>query len=150
MLLRALAIWCGLLIAASFNGALRVMWLTPAFGDPIAHLISAAMLSAIVVAVAWLATVWLHPNTANEALLIGDEWVLLTIGVEFLAGYYLFGSTWTDLLAQYNVARGEMWELVLVTMLVAPVGAAWGHHLFRRTARSRAVISSVRKARFRR
>ena len=44
------------------------------FGDPIARLVSAAILSAIVVAVAWAAIVWLHPHSANEALLIGDGW----------------------------------------------------------------------------
>ena len=99
MLFRALAIWCGLLIAAFFNGALREMWLMPVFGDPVAHLVSAAILSAIVVAVAWAAIVWLHPHSANEALLIGDEWVLLTIAFEFLAGYYLFGTPWQRLLA---------------------------------------------------
>jgi multisubunit Na+/H+ antiporter MnhC subunit len=51
------------------------MWLTPAFGDSAAHVLSALMLSAIVIVVARLAIVWLHPYTANEALLIGDEWV---------------------------------------------------------------------------
>lgn len=135
MLFRALAIWCGLLIAAFFNGALREMWLMPVFGDPVAHLVSAAILSAIVVAVAWAAIVWLHPHSANEALLIGDEWVLLTIAFEFLAGYYLFGTPWQTLLAQYDVSQGQPWELVLVTMLVAPVAAAFGHHLVRRGPR---------------
>jgi hypothetical protein len=132
MLLRALAIWCGLLIVAFLNGAARVMWLTPALGDPAAHVVSAVILSVIVIAVAWMAIVWLHPDTANEALLIGDEWVLLTIAFEFLAGYYLFGTSWDALLAQYNVVKGEPWELVLVTMLIAPVAAAFGHHLVRR------------------
>jgi hypothetical protein len=132
MLLRALAIWCGLLIVAFLNGAARVMWLTPAFGDPAAHVLSAVILSLVVIVVAWLAIVWLHPHTANEALLIGDEWVLLTIAFEFLAGYYLFGTSSDALLAQYNVLKGEPWELVLVTMLIAPVTAAFGHHLVRR------------------
>jgi hypothetical protein len=88
----------------------------------------------------------LHPYTANEALLIGDEWVLLTIAFEFLAGFYLFGSSWQALLAQYDVSRGQMWELVLVTMLIAPVTAAFGHHLIGRHR----VISSTQQVRFRR
>jgi hypothetical protein len=145
MLLRALAIWCGLLMAAFLNGAVREMWLTPAFGDAAGHAISALVLSAVVIAVAWLAIVWLHPHSANEALLIGDEWVLLTIAFEFLAGYYLFGSSWQALIAQYDVSRGELWELVLITMLIAPVAAAFGHHLIGRHR----LISSAREARFR-
>lgn len=158
MLLRALAIWCGLLIVAFMNGAVRAMWLTPAFGDPAAHVISVVILSAIVAIVAWLAIVWLHPHTANEALLIGDEWVLLTIAFEFFAGYYLFGMSWDALLAQYNVAKGEAWELVLITMLIAPLVAAFGHHLVGRSqlvhrgsrSERRSMISSAQRERFRR
>ena len=145
MLLRALAIWCGLLVVAFVNGAVRTIWLTPAVGDPAAHVISALVLSAVVAVAAWRAIGWLHPHTANEALLIGDEWVLLTIAFEFLAGYYLFGASWDALLEQYNVSRGEMWELVLVTMFVAPLSAAFGHHLIGR----RRIISSTHRARFR-
>ena len=146
MFFRALAIWFGLLLAAVLNAVIRVMWLTPAFGDSAAHVISTILLSAVVAAAAWAAIVWLHPHTANEALLIGDEWVLLTIAFEFLAGYYLFGTPWQTLLAQYDVSQGQPWELVLVTMLVAPVAAAFGHHLVRRGR----TISSARNARFRR
>lgn len=146
MLLRALAIWCGLLVVAFLNGAFRMMWLIPTFGDPAAHLISAALLATVVVVVAWRSIAWVHPHTANEALLIGDEWVLLTIAFEFLAGYYVFGTPWRTLLAQYNVFRGEVWELVLIIMLLAPVASAFGHHLLRPGR----VISSARKARFRR
>jgi hypothetical protein len=148
MLLRALAVWCALLVVAFLNGALRVLWITPAVGVQAAHIISCFTLSVFIALIAWQAIAWLHPATPNEALLIGDEWVLLTIAFEFVAGYYLFGTSWNALLAQYNVARGELWELVLVTMLVAPVGAAWGHHLFRRAARSSLTISSTGKRRF--
>ena len=146
MLLRALAIWCGLLVVAFVNGAIRALWLTPVFGDSTAHLLSALILAAVVSVVAWSAIVWLHPHSANEALLIGDEWVLLTIAFEFMAGYYLFGSSWQALRAQYDVSQGQLWELVLVTMLVAPVAAAFGHHLIGRHR----IISSAPQARFRR
>jgi len=132
MLLRALAIWFGLLVAAVANGTVRELWLTPTFGGAVAHLISALVLAAIVAVVAWLTIAWVQPHSANEALLIGDEWVLLTIAFEFLAGYYLFGTSWKALLAQYDVARGQPWMLVLITMFLAPLVAAFGHHLLRR------------------
>jgi len=146
MLLRALAIWFGLLVVAFLNGAIRALWLTPAFGDSTAHLLSALILSAVVIVVAWSALNWLHPHSANEALLIGDEWVLLTMAFEFIGGYYVFGSSWQTLLAQYDVSQGQLWELVLVTMLIAPVVAAFGHHLVGRHR----IISSTRQVRFRR
>jgi hypothetical protein len=132
MLLRALLIWCGLLTAAIANGVLRMVWLEPAVGDAIAHVISAVILSAVVAAVTWEAIGWLHPHTANEALLIGDEWVLLTIAFEVLAGYVLVGTSWHRLLMEFNVTQGLHWELVLVTMLVAPAVAAIRQHLVSR------------------
>jgi hypothetical protein len=135
MLLRSLAVWLGLLVVAFVNGAMRVLWLTPAIGDRAAHVASAIILSLIVFAVTWVAIRWMHPHTANEALLIGDEWVLLTIAFEFLAGYYLFGHSWDTLLAQYKVASGETWVGVLVTMLLAPLAAAYGHRAMRRVHR---------------
>ena len=127
MLLRSLAVWFGMLIVAFLNGAVRELWLVPAIGDRAAHVASAIALSIFVFAIAWAAIRWIHPHTANEALLIGDEWVLLTIAFEFLAGYYLFGNSWNALLAQYDVSAGETWVGVLVTMLVAPLAAAYGH-----------------------
>ena len=144
MLLRALLIWCGLLSAAFANGILRAVWLAPAFGDSVAHVISAVILSIVVATVTWEAIGWLHPHNANEALLIGDEWVLLTIAFEVLAGYVLLGTSWHRLLMEYNVTQGEQWELVLATMLVAPAVAAIRQHVVAPGRR----ISSVRKAIF--
>jgi hypothetical protein len=46
--------------------------------------------------------------------------VVLVLAFEFLAGHYLFGTPWSELLADYNVMRGRIWPLVLVTTFVAP------------------------------
>ena len=144
MLFRALAIWFALLLAAFLNAVIRVTWLTPSFGASAAHVISTIVLSAVVAAVAWVAIVWLHPHTANEALLIGDQWVLLTIGFEVLVGSFLIGTSWHALLVEYNLTQGALWEVLLVTMLVAPVAAAVGHHMLR----SEHMFSSARKSIF--
>ena len=144
MLIRALLIWCGLLAAAFANGILRSVWLAPAFGDGGAHVIGAIILCSVVATVAWRAIGWLRPHNANEALLIGDEWVLLSIGFQVLAGYVLIGTQWHRWLMEYNVTQGQQWELVLITMLVMPAVAAIRQHL---VAPIRS-ISSARKAIF--
>ena len=144
MLLRALVIWFGLLVAAFANGVLRSVWLAPAFGDAGAHVAGAIILSVVVATVAWHAIEWLHPHTANEALIIGDEWVLLSIGFQVLAGYVLVGTQWHRWLMEFNVTQGQQWELVLITMLVAPPVAAIRQHL---VAPGRMIISA-RKAIF--
>lgn len=134
MLLRAFAVWCALLVAAFVNGTFRELLLVPMFGGAAAHVVSTIILSGVIGIVVWRAIVWLHPATLHEAWLIGDGWVFLTIGFEFLAGHYLFGHTWDSLLADYNVLQGRVWELVLVTTLLAPIVSAWGHHLFHHVA----------------
>jgi hypothetical protein len=45
----------------------------------------------------------------------------LTVGFEFLAGHYLFGNPWRRLLEDYNVVRGRVWMLVLLTTALAPL-----------------------------
>jgi hypothetical protein len=50
---------------------------------------------------------------------VGIAWLLLTVAFEFLAGHYLFHNPWARLLEDYNVFRGRIWVLVLLTTLVA-------------------------------
>ena len=120
MFARALAIWCVLLVIASINGALREVVLIPRTGDVVGRVISTLLLSAFIVILTWLTIGWIGPGTANQAWLVGIVWVLLTLAFEFLAGHYLFHNSWSTLVADYNVLRGRIWVLVLVTTLIAP------------------------------
>jgi hypothetical protein len=56
---------------------------------------------------------------------LGVLWVGLTLAFEFLAGHFLFRVPWSRLAADYNVARGRIWMLVLVATLVAPTLALY-------------------------
>lgn len=40
---------------------------------------------------------------------------------EFGFGHWVAGESWQDLLAAYDVRRGEIWALVPAAMLVLPV-----------------------------
>ena len=55
-------------------------------------------------------------------------WLGLTVAFEFLGGHYLFGDSWERLLAAYNVAQGQVWVLVLIATLLAPVLAYGMRH----------------------
>jgi|ERR671918_724673 cytochrome bd-type quinol oxidase subunit 1 len=127
MFLRAGAIWILVLIIAVANGAIREAVITPPFGEQVAHIVSTAILCAAIFVVAWFSIWWIRPNNRHQALLIGIQWVMLTIAFEFLAGHYVFGNTWERLLADYNVSRGRIWVLVLFASLFASLWA------FRRT-----------------
>jgi hypothetical protein len=121
MMVRALLVWCGILALAFANGALREIAIVPRAGEVAGRAISSVTLSAAVLLVAWLTTPWIKPLSASDAWTIGCLWLGLTLAFEFLAGHFIFGDPWSQLLADYNVMRGRVWVLVPVTTLVAPL-----------------------------
>ena len=127
MLTRALAVWFGLLVIAFANGGLREMALVPSVGETAGHALSSITLSAAILLLAWFTIAWIHPASNADAWTIGALWLALTLAFEFLAGHYLFGNPWSRLLADYNVAAGRIWVLVLVTTTLAPVISARAH-----------------------
>lgn len=130
MLSRALFIWGALLGLAFVNGALRELWIKPAIGDTAGHAVSSLTLSTFILAASYLTVDWIHPMSARDALGVGLLWVSLTLAFEFLAGHFLFGRPWTELLADYNVLAGRIWVIVLITTLLAPWLTASGRRLF--------------------
>ena len=47
-------------------------------------------------------------STTRDAWTIGALWLTLTLAFEFLAGHYVFRTSWRQLLADYNVFRGPV------------------------------------------
>ncbi len=120
MIWKALLVWLGLVVLAMVNGAVRELWISPKVGVRTGRILSSVLLAALIVLVAFLTIGWIGPRTPQEAFLIGGSWMVLTIGFEFLAGRYLFGTSWEDLAANYAFWRGRTWILVLLATLFAP------------------------------
>ena len=118
--IRALVVWFGLLGLAIINGGVREALIIPRTGELAGLAISTISLCALILALAWLTIGWMAPASSRGAWQIGGLWVVLVLAFEFLAGHYLFGTPWSELLADYNVMRGRIWPLVLVTTFVAP------------------------------
>jgi len=53
--------------------------------------------------------------------LIGGFWVILTILFEFVFGHYVIKNPWQKLLADYNILKGRLWSLLLLTELISPL-----------------------------
>lgn len=130
MTLRAIVVWSAILIGAIANGYVRQAWIIPRTGDTLGHVISTISLSLIVACLAWLTIGWIGPTTKQESLWLGALWLLLTLAFEFIAGHFLFGQPWSRLLADYNVAKGRIWVLVLITTTMSPFVAARARGLF--------------------
>jgi hypothetical protein len=123
MPLRALIIWCALLLVAVANGGFREAVLTPRFGSHTGHIVSTIMLCAGILIVTYLAVAWIRPGSRGDTIVIGLAWLALTLAFEFGFGRAR-GEPWADLLADYDVLKGRIWVLVLVTTAIAPYLAA--------------------------
>lgn len=120
MKLRYLIGWCVLLAVAMLNGMLREF----TYGRYVAEL-SAHQLSCVTGIL--LFAIVIHrfvqrwpPASAREAWFIGAFWMLLTLAFEFLFFHYVGGHSWKALLANYDMASGRLWPLILLWVLVAP------------------------------
>ena len=123
MIFRAVLIWFGLLTIAVLNGGFREAVLVPRLGRGVGQAVSTVLLSALILAVGWTAIPWIAPRSLQEAWTIGVLWVALTLAFEFLAGHFLFGKPWQELLADYNIFEGRIWVMVLIVTLMTPIVA---------------------------
>jgi len=121
---RALFVWFGLLAIAFANGAVRELVIIPLLGEGPAHAVSVAILSLAIMIATWSTIAWIRPRSLADAWRIGLLWLALTLAFELLAGHYLFLTPWSRLLADYNLLRGRIWLVVLITTVAAPVIAA--------------------------
>jgi hypothetical protein len=123
MIFRAVLIWFGLLTIAVLNGGFREAVLVPRLGRGVSQAVSTVLLSALILAAGWTAIPWIAPRSLQEAWTIGVLWVALTLAFEFLAGHFLFGKPWQELLADYNIFEGRIWVMVLIVTLMTPIVA---------------------------
>jgi hypothetical protein len=124
MLWRAVVIWLILVVLAVINGITRNTLVSPRVGEHAGHIIGTILFCAVIFVVSLLSIQWISPKAGRDALVIGVLWVLMTVAFEFIAGRYLFDQTWEKLFADYNVLRGRIWLLVLVTTFISPLLAA--------------------------
>ncbi|WP_311170495.1 hypothetical protein [Halobellus ordinarius] len=120
-----LALWLLMAVVAVANGVFRELVLIPRIGEYAGHVVSTALL---VGAILLVAGVYFGRTpieyTRAELLLVGAVWTVLTVGFEFLVGY-LEGTPVSETLAQYDVLAGQVWILVPLTLLFAPLLFGW-------------------------
>jgi hypothetical protein len=109
------------MVLAIINAGIRNGVYKPIIGDLRAHQLSTIIFIAIILIVTYLVLGFSHLKlTTQETFIIGTVWLLLTICFEFLAGHYVFGNSWDKLIADYNILKGKIWSLVLVTLFFSP------------------------------
>ena len=129
-MLRYLIAWFVMLLIAMVNGALRDFTYGKHVPELLAHQLS-SLSGIILFGVVFYQFVrkW-PPGSARQAICIGLFWMVLTVAFEFLFFHYVAGHSWTELLANYDIAHGRLWPLILLWV-------AFGPYVFHRYFRMR-------------
>jgi hypothetical protein len=117
---RYLIAWFVLLAVAVINGVLRDF----TYGKHVPELL-AQQLSTVSGILLFGAVIhqfvrrW-PPASGRQAISIGLFWMALTVAFEFLFFHYVAGHPWSVLLANYDIASGRLWPLILLWVAFAP------------------------------
>lgn len=117
---RSLLMWLVLLAAMMGNGIFRVLVLQPRLGEDLARQVACVLGMGIILALTVPFLDRVGDVRSGGLFGIGALWLALTVTFEFVFGRYVSGATWASLLAEYDLRRGRLWPLVLVTVLAAP------------------------------
>lgn len=119
LILPASGAWLLFMLIAVASGALRETLLTPLLGEHSAHQIGTVFVCSLIGATIWRFVRHLRPGP-GQALVLGLGWVAVTLLFEFGVFHFLLGHPLSEMLAEYNLAAGRLWPLVLLTELLTP------------------------------
>jgi len=113
--------WLGFAGIAIICGALRVTLLEPWLGEAKAHVVGTVLVCVLLLAAIQLFVGASGLTDTWPLMRIGAFWTILTIGFEFFFGMVVLKKSVEELLADYNIFKGRVWLLVLVTTFWGPV-----------------------------
>ncbi len=124
LVLKTVGVWLLFMVLAILNGMLRVKVLSPLLGRTPALMLSGILLAAVIFLATYLLVPKFKVSHSKQYWMIGALWVLFTLAFEFLFGHYVIGESWRSLLSAYNVATGNLWLLVVFSILFSPYFAS--------------------------
>ncbi|WP_417972974.1 hypothetical protein [Flavobacterium sp. GT2N3] len=107
-----------MIFIAIINGTIRE-WYKKYTGELSARQISTVSLIILLGIYIFFVIKKYPPQSPIQSLIIGLFWVVLTLGFEFGFGLYR-GNSWSTLLDDYNIMKGNLWILVPICILVSP------------------------------
>ena len=117
-----LAAWLVMLLVCVANGVVRDISYGLHVDELTAHQISTVTGILLLGLVIWLCSAVMPVSSKREAVSLGLFWAVLTVAVafEFVFFHFIGGHSWSELLANYNVAQGRVWVFVVLWIAVAP------------------------------
>jgi hypothetical protein len=120
MYLYALFTWLILALLASANGWIRNKLYKKALGELTAHQLSTIIFIGVIFFISYFFVKWSGLNDSLDLWMVGISWLVLTILFEFIFGHFVWKHRWSTLTSDYNLRKGRIWILVLITTLIAP------------------------------
>ena len=117
---RSITMWLVLLIVMFGNGVLRVAVLQPRLGEATARQVASLLGVALVFTLSGLFVGSLQAPSGAQLLQVGALWLGLTLVLETVMGRWVSHLSWGAVFADYNLLRGRLWPLVLLSTLVSP------------------------------
>ncbi len=117
----ALASWFILMVFAIVNAGIREGFYVNFLNELQAHQMSTFTLMAIIIVYTYALLRFSGFEISDrQAMMMGVIWLIMTVAFEFLAGHYVFGASWENLLGDYNIFNGRVWVLIPISVLLSP------------------------------
>lgn len=120
--LAAIGMWLVFLTLAFSLGALRQLVLNPVLGEHISHVVGTLVVVVVFLAfmVPFVRRVRRRGASTSDLWLTGFLWLVMTLSFEFLFFNFVANKPWDEILAEYNLAKGRIWILVLAATFFGP------------------------------
>jgi hypothetical protein len=118
---RALLIWLLFIPVAILNGMIRELTYKNSLGDSAGHQLSSLILVILFFLVLYLTFRKQVARLSTKTLFsIGMIWALLAAAFDFIFGHFVDHVDWNILIADYDLANGRLWPLVLLFLICSP------------------------------
>jgi len=112
--------WFPMVVIAIINGSLRQFTYGMYIDELYAHQISTITgITFFGIYIYFITKKW-RLTSANQALLVGFIWLIMTVLFEFVFGHYVMGQSWEKLFHDYNMFAGRVWIFVLIWTTFSP------------------------------
>jgi hypothetical protein len=116
---KASVAWLILCVVMFTNGAIRALVLQPRLGEDVARQVASLTGVLFVLLASWLFVRVSSHATSRQLLWVGAGWLAATLVFEFILGF-VSGLGWRAMLAEYNILRGRLWSLIVLSVFLGP------------------------------
>ncbi|HEY6830494.1 MAG TPA: hypothetical protein VI259_26795 [Gemmatimonadaceae bacterium] len=117
---RFAAVWAIMAVAMTANGITRELLLKRMLDPGNADVLSAILGIALIALITSIGFRAIGAASAMELLALSLALVVATVVFETVLGRVVDHKSWSELLAHYDLLRGELWPLVLLWLALTP------------------------------